>query len=400
MKKILLLFILFLCFSSIHSFSLTQSSGDCPTIGLESSSLNWLVLSVIGVFIVFVIAVGVFLIGKIVDLPNISAWGKNEIWQVIASVILIVLLLALIGPLDQIGKLNNPSCPNVGDCDVTLCGYTDPSDPNAGCTLLQTAYYYSEAMAAELMHLSYHFLTINMLLEGFFSVEFNFTPLHMVGVSYDFGSMFGTVSKLTDWSLVIMLPAILSWIGNMFILCFTSEKMLALFLPLGLVLRSFPSTRSVGGGIIALALGLYFVYPLMLNLNNLIMSAYIGVKPSEMINYAQTHFYNFPPTLNRPGREITQAIINPLTTSFKEFMLSGTPNIFKNMQLLYPFIAGSISDLYLNAFYIMLQEGVFLVMIGSFVLPVLNIFITFTFIQEIGKFLGSDMNVAELVKLI
>jgi len=81
-------------------------------------------------------------------------------------------------------------------------------------------------------------------------------------------------------------------------------------------------------------------------------------------------------------------------------MTSGTPTIFKNRQLLYPMVAGAISDLYMDAFYIMLQEGIFLVMIGSFILPSLNIFITFTFIQEMGKFLGSDMNVAELVKLI
>jgi len=308
-NKLILVIMFFLCINNITGFSLVQPTQTCPTIGLQDSSLNWLVLSITGVFLVFMIAVCVFLIGKAVDLPNISAWGKNEIWQVSASFILIVLLLALIGPLDQIGKLNNPSCQNVGDCDVTLCGYSDPSDPNAGCTLLQTAYYYSEAMAAELMHLGYHMLTINMFLEGLFSIEINFTPFNMIGINYDFGSMFGIVSKLTDWSLVILLPAITSWIGNMFILCFTSDKMLALFLPLGLILRSFPTTRSVGGGLIALALGLYFVYPIMLNLNNLIMSAYIGVYPYEMINYAQDHFYAFPPTLNRPGKCHNRSII-------------------------------------------------------------------------------------------
>ena len=65
-----------------------------------------------------------------------------------------------------------------------------------------------------------------------------------------------------------------------------------------------------------------------------------------------------------------------------------------------PLLAIMISNLYLNAFYSLLQEAVYLVMIGSFVLPLFNIFITFTFIQEIGKFIGSDMNMAELVKLI
>ncbi len=403
-KKIILL-IMILCFNISSSFDSTfnwlQPNTVCPTIGLESSTINWLVLSLIGVFTVFAIAVIVYLIGKAVGLPNISAWGKNEMWQIIASIILIVLLLALIGPLDEVGKLNNPSCPNPGDCDVTLCGYADPTEPGAGCTLLQTGYYYSEAMSAELMYLGYHFLVTNLLLEGFFSSTLEIVPLNLIGVTFNYSPMFTLVAKITDWSLVILLPAILSWIGNMFILCFSSGTMFALFLPLGLILRSFPSTRSVGGGLIALALGLYFIYPLMLNINNVIMSSYLGLdSPSHMINYAQDRLFAFPPSINRPGREITNAIVTPLYKTFKEFVLTGDrPDLLIN-PLTYPFIGGMISNVYLDAFYSILQEGVFLVMIGSFILPLLNIFITFTFIQEIGKFLGSDMNLAELVKLI
>ncbi len=401
MNKNILVFALLLILGFSYAatnFSWIQPTDACETISLQDSPTNWLFLSLLGVFTVFGIAVAVYLIGKTVNIPQISAWGKNEMWQIIASVILIVLLLALIEPLNEIGKLNNPSCPHPGDCDGRLCG----GGINDRCSLLQSSYYYSEAMASELGFMSTHLFVINTLLKSLYSYEFSITPFNMIGVSYDLSSMFSITSKITDWSLVVMGPAILSWIGNMFILCFASGKMLAIFLPLGLILRSFPSTRSVGGGLIALALGLYFVYPFMLNINNVIMSSYMGLEsPSELINYAQKSFLGISTGLfNRPGREITMAIVTPLYQTAKNSLTNGVLSMYTIYSLNPPLLAIMISNLYLNAFYSLLQEAVYLVMIGSFVLPLFNIFITFTFIQEIGKFIGSDMNMAELVKLI
>lgn len=393
-KKILIIIILM--FGLIFPNNSIEPSVACETIYLQNSSLNWFALSIIGIFIVLGIAIIIFLIGKFFDLTDISAWGKNEIWQVIASVILIFLLLALIEPIDRIGRLNNPSCPTLSSCDTSLCNHPD------GCSLLQTGYYYSEAMAAELTHLTSHMFFINMFLEGLFSFEISITPLNIIGISYNFNSMFGIVSKITDWAMIIIGPAILSWIGTMFILCFASSKMFAIFLPLGLILRSFPSTRSVGGGLIALALGLYFVYPFMLNVNNVITSTFLGLNsPSEMINFAQEQVLTFPPgMMDRPGRELMQTIIQPFRSTLRNTLTDGLFSMSFLSNFSPPLLAETLSTLYLDAFYASLQEAVFLVMISSFVLTVVNIFITFTFIQEIGKFLGSDMNLAELVKLI
>jgi len=44
---------------------------------------------------------------------------------------------------------------------------------------------------------------------------------------------------------------------------FIAQNMLSIFLPLGLVLRAFPPTRGVGGLTLAIALGLYFIFPMM-----------------------------------------------------------------------------------------------------------------------------------------
>lgn len=53
----------------------------------------------------------------------------------------------------------------------------------------------------------------------------------------------------------------LSLNAQMFLLKYIRENMLTIFLPLGIILRTFYFTRGIGGFFIALALSLYFIYP-------------------------------------------------------------------------------------------------------------------------------------------
>lgn len=58
---------------------------------------------------------------------------------------------------------------------------------------------------------------------------------------------------------------------NLQILSFFAESSLALFLPLGLIFRSFFATRKIGGFLIALSIGIYLFYP-----------AFIAIFPSPV----------------------------------------------------------------------------------------------------------------------
>ena len=57
-------------------------------------------------------------------------------------------------------------------------------------------------------------------------------------------------------------------------LVFVQNNMLGVFLPAGIIMRSIPLTRKAGGTLIAMALALYFVYPLSLALNKPIFDLY------------------------------------------------------------------------------------------------------------------------------
>lgn len=64
--------------------------------------------------------------------------------------------------------------------------------------------------------------------------------------------------------------------AQMFVLKYIKENMLAVFLPLGIILRVFNFTRGIGGFFIALAISLYFIYPTVL----FIMASTSGAPPT------------------------------------------------------------------------------------------------------------------------
>lgn len=64
--------------------------------------------------------------------------------------------------------------------------------------------------------------------------------------------------------------------AQMFVLKYINENMLAVFLPLGIILRVFNFTRGIGGFFIALAISLYFIYPTVL----FMMDSTFGAPPT------------------------------------------------------------------------------------------------------------------------
>ncbi len=63
-------------------------------------------------------------------------------------------------------------------------------------------------------------------------------------------------------------PLLVNLYGQKSVLNYLAENMLAVFLPLGLLLRVFPVLRGIGGLLIAIALGFYFVFPVVYLVND------------------------------------------------------------------------------------------------------------------------------------
>jgi hypothetical protein len=146
-----------------------------------------------------------------------------------------------------------------------------------------------------------------------------------------------------------------------YILQFSQFTMLQIFLPIGLILRSFPVTRGAGGLVTAFALGFAFVFPISYVLivammpNTHALCSQVNVMKEEAVNAHQD------PCLNNEG-----AILE------KYYQLKAEKGKL-----------GGIS-----AF---LSESINIFFLQSMFYPLVALVITFTFIRQTSSLLGADL---------
>ncbi len=78
--------------------------------------------------------------------------------------------------------------------------------------------------------------------------------------------------------------------AKMFMLKYISENMLSVFLPLGIILRTFHFTRGIGAFFIAIAIAFFFIYPLV----SFIMMGAGGIEEPELPDIITTGMCNIP----------------------------------------------------------------------------------------------------------
>lgn len=197
------------------------------------------------------------------------------------------------------------------------------------------------------------------------AVQFN-----LGGVLKPFVDGVGTFASLLSFALG-------EWIANLTILCFIKKYMPTIFLPLGILMRSFPQTRGGGNALIALSMAFFLVYPVMLYMNYQAYDHQYGLVPERAgIQELMEDF--------TVGSGIGYLTVYGLFTR----AYTGT---FLGMAFLSQLVT-LIFDLYADVLYTVFVLSIFL--------PLLNVFVTLTFAREISKYLGTEINISAFVKLI
>jgi len=219
----------------------------------------------------------------------------------------------------------------------------------------------------------------------------------------------GSVTKLINAPLQVPINLGLSAIYSMtyllyslsfqhYLLQFARETMMTIFLPIGIVLRAFPFTRSPGNLLIAVAIGFYFVYPvsygILLSISrpaDQIVSS-CGIQGfSDIVTYINTanplagkiESSHLPTWLKAP----LQASSTVVTSVASLFMAFTNPSIFINIMLS---VLDKVSSI--------ISEVVIYAIFYPFVIAVL----TYTFIKGFSTFLGVEAQdfAQGLVKLV
>ncbi|VVC03426.1 Uncharacterised protein [Candidatus Burarchaeum australiense] len=351
---------------------------------------NWITITFITVFGMFMAVGLLYTVGTGFGIPSLQAWCKNELFQLSATAIMVFMLVFAITGADQISK----------------------SFTGTGQSAMERAQDYMLCQSQFIWGTYNYLLVTSAPMSILYSSTIHIRPLRM-GFSLQPAKFLQPV--MDNLGIAINMLTSATWASRLvyYLLLFAQDTMLAIFLPLGVLLRAFPVTRSIGGALIAMAAAFYIALPGAVLINAMIYQEHYG---------AACIAQPVAPTLITPfvGGRI-QALAGGWTHYALGALVEGTGGkaaaIFGKMgTLTYILMAISfgglsgaaipwlLSGVLVGALTALMlawaREVIFIVVILGFGGLVVDYMITFTFARELSRVLGSDVNLSALMKIL
>jgi hypothetical protein len=221
----------------------------------QASPFPWLVISMICISISFMLVAIIYMLGRVFESDRLKKWAHAEFLTALSTLIIIGLFVTfMLAVSNMVYKLS-----------MEITKTTDPAlyvqiqrDIDEGKLSLDTAHFlpahnYIDGVrkCTSLMYVT-NFCTA-LVVEPFAWYEGLNTDL----LSVPLFAVRNTARSLNNTFTYLLYTTYL----QKHILFFAQQVSLAVFLPLGILLRSMLFTRGAGNLFIALGLGLYFIYP-------------------------------------------------------------------------------------------------------------------------------------------
>jgi len=213
-----------------------------------------------------------YLLGKVLQQRKFEDWAKKEFLQVIISAALVGGLVFLFHPtsgalITVFNGLIGPETHYVATISGAPISYSSSEcgltgiEPN---TVMCFAVSYLTALSGLIANVFSTIFTLNFVLDLLSKLSFDVIVIEITPLSglNSVVQVFNTIMQ----SLVFLGVTVGVEIALM---KFIHSVGLTVLLPIGVVLRCFFATRRIGGALMAIAIGLYVVFPLAISLNGL-----------------------------------------------------------------------------------------------------------------------------------
>lgn len=200
----------------------------------------WGPIAAVAVLVAFLISALAYMLGIGFDLPELRMWAKSELFHALANAVLVAGLVMLVTVMTDEGfaKILGQ---NINPFNLAY-GYLVPLADQLK-TLYTTNYNINYPVEAFASLATYSNATGNTTYLLFFLKALLVEPLHLANH--------------------YVIQALILTYFQIELLNFFQQTAFATLLPLGIFLRIFPFTRGTGGVLIAMAIGLFLVYPTM-----------------------------------------------------------------------------------------------------------------------------------------
>lgn len=327
-------------------------------------------IGVIMIAIMITISGIVLGMGYALDDRKIKEFGRSEIYQSVISGVLLGSFLLLFANGGVVSSLVNAvtlsngtsfSCQAMMQSNAALCFASSYLNGPRQYTFMNRNY-------DSLMTISAGFLASLVALNSILGIMAG-VKINLLIVSLSFAGLLQPFLNEIQYAVSALVAIMVGISIESSLLAFVALTATTLVLPTGLLLRTFYPTRKLGGFFIALAIGMYVVFPLSYLFDAMMVSQYdIG---SNQTNLSQITFSAQSikdQYINTIGTNTNQStgVINSLTNSVSALSLS-ISNILSSL-------FNTISEL----------------MVQVFVLPVFNLIVTGISIRELSGIFGSE----------
>lgn len=375
-KKIIKLFLLqlfILLFSSVVFAQQSQSLWDSQILlSLRNVGGNWYIICLIAVGIAYCVVGLIYMFGKGIGSSEFVAWANNEFYQITATLLILIIVFSVTKIEDEVYK---------------SFGYTGPSPA------IDTAKSYLSDVRS---YVTWRFIaafTLNVYLQiagdslvsltqfeyfnptGTIEDILSFFKNDVVGIAItSFGVTFG-VTAAQEWVLEIIS-----------LITFT------IILPLGIFLRAVPFFRKVGSILIAVAIGLYIVYPLTFLLDIKIIRY---IKNCDQDIRIPCRWAEPSPTEIVGELASLPLVLTKLEGNFgKIFGRIMNVRLLSGASVIYAIEGINLLSTSL------ITDGAFGITILGLFLPALNVVITFGVIRHLAGIMGTDVSLRDLMKIL
>jgi hypothetical protein len=231
---------------------------------------EWIVLSILAVMVAFLLNTIIWMFAHAFNAQELERGAKAEMLQSAATAFMIIFIVFMLNSMQDFAIYQFFGSPDsTVDCggeSIALSQLKAEGDVGAiavvKCRMME--------QAVELAHLQKE---VYEGLEGTFSGN---TPFNVFGALSIYSSVLAIPvfqgTYVDAWYSAAESYRLLNYLTTSFLIGlnalivfidYISQNMLEFYLPVGLILRSFQPTRGIGAFFIALALGMYFIYPVL-----------------------------------------------------------------------------------------------------------------------------------------
>ncbi len=344
----------------------------------------------------FIVAVA-YMVAYALSNQMLMAWAKSEFFQVMASTFILGATVGLLFTIQLTLAQEINASGAASGIPVDLCDTTSISASGVPNCHIELAYAYldiiyndASATARDIMAWN----TVFILLRGLSLGIDLFAPPYF-GINLVPLAGLGILSESITTALDIIIKVMMVIKVQQILLNYIETALFPILMVMGLVFRSFFFTRRLGGLLIAIAIGIYLVYPLVYVFAHNIWLNTIYKDRSAAIGYnTNINSYTWQGHIHQNITEVVSPTVVPGETLYDKLL-----KMSNRRGGLYDDFMRYVSGDFIIGEGGMLEKTAILLVYATFI-PFIALMVTIGFVRGLSISIGGDVEIAGLTRFI